>query len=340
MPVLRVGSTPVTTTVPAPRRKDSGARGPLADVAGTEAGLRRFLHGLPGVDQVGLERRSAALATRSIKARRQAARARPGHLDDRPDHAGGRRHPGQGPLAVRPGPAPGPGVRRRATGRRGVPLPRPGPGGRRASARLTRRGGRGGHRVPVRPVLARGEAGRHRARRAGRGRRDRHGDRPRRLPGRPLRRGARGDRGRTGGLRRPAGPPQGHPGDRRAGQLRRGAPGVVAGPAGRRRRDQDLDRQDLPSSHAAGGAGDAAGGARLAPADRRAPRGQGGRRASAPPRTRSGTWSRCDEIAGPAWLAAGAVPVRGLRAAQRPAAAAAHPARPGTTSAPTTIGSA
>jgi len=37
-------------------------------VADTESGLRRFLHGLPGVDQVGLERRSAALATRSIKA--------------------------------------------------------------------------------------------------------------------------------------------------------------------------------------------------------------------------------------------------------------------------------
>jgi deoxyribose-phosphate aldolase len=30
--------------------------------------MRRFLHGLPGVDQVGLERRSAVLATRSIKA--------------------------------------------------------------------------------------------------------------------------------------------------------------------------------------------------------------------------------------------------------------------------------
>lgn len=37
-------------------------------MADTESGLRRFLHGLPGVDQVGLERRSAALATRSIKA--------------------------------------------------------------------------------------------------------------------------------------------------------------------------------------------------------------------------------------------------------------------------------
>ncbi|OZB79769.1 MAG: 2-deoxyribose-5-phosphate aldolase, partial [Microbacterium sp. 14-71-5] len=29
--------------------------------------LRRFLHGLPGVDAVGLEQRSAALGTRSIK---------------------------------------------------------------------------------------------------------------------------------------------------------------------------------------------------------------------------------------------------------------------------------
>ncbi|MDT7555315.1 MAG: deoxyribose-phosphate aldolase, partial [Pseudonocardiales bacterium] len=33
-----------------------------------ETSLRRFLHGLPGVDQVGLERRAAVLATRSIKA--------------------------------------------------------------------------------------------------------------------------------------------------------------------------------------------------------------------------------------------------------------------------------
>jgi deoxyribose-phosphate aldolase len=48
----------VTTTVPAP----------LADVVRDETSLRRFLHGLPGVDQVGLERRSAVLATRSIKA--------------------------------------------------------------------------------------------------------------------------------------------------------------------------------------------------------------------------------------------------------------------------------
>jgi deoxyribose-phosphate aldolase len=34
---------------------------------GSDAALRRFLHGLPGVDQVGLEGRAAALGTRSIK---------------------------------------------------------------------------------------------------------------------------------------------------------------------------------------------------------------------------------------------------------------------------------
>src|ERR1700733_6126839 len=34
---------------------------------GDEAGLRRFLAGLPGVDQVGAEGRAATLATRSIK---------------------------------------------------------------------------------------------------------------------------------------------------------------------------------------------------------------------------------------------------------------------------------
>ncbi len=38
-----------------------------ADVIRDDASLRRFLHGLPGVDQVGAEARGAALATRSIK---------------------------------------------------------------------------------------------------------------------------------------------------------------------------------------------------------------------------------------------------------------------------------
>ena len=39
----------------------------IADATASEQALRRFLHGLPGVDQVGLEARSDALATRSIK---------------------------------------------------------------------------------------------------------------------------------------------------------------------------------------------------------------------------------------------------------------------------------
>jgi deoxyribose-phosphate aldolase len=39
----------------------------LSDVARSEAALRTFLHGLPGVDQVGADARAAMLGTRSIK---------------------------------------------------------------------------------------------------------------------------------------------------------------------------------------------------------------------------------------------------------------------------------
>jgi deoxyribose-phosphate aldolase len=39
----------------------------LSEVTASESALRRFLHGLPGVDQVGVEKRVAQLATRSIK---------------------------------------------------------------------------------------------------------------------------------------------------------------------------------------------------------------------------------------------------------------------------------
>ncbi len=46
-----------------PRSLPSG----LAEAASSDAALRRFLHGLPGVDQVGAEARAAMLATRSIK---------------------------------------------------------------------------------------------------------------------------------------------------------------------------------------------------------------------------------------------------------------------------------
>ncbi len=40
----------------------------LLDVTASDAALRRFLHGLPGVDQVGAEQRAAGLGTRSVKA--------------------------------------------------------------------------------------------------------------------------------------------------------------------------------------------------------------------------------------------------------------------------------
>jgi deoxyribose-phosphate aldolase len=53
----------VTSTVIAPQLAVAG----LGDVTGSDSALRRFLHGLSGVDQVGAESRAADLATRSIK---------------------------------------------------------------------------------------------------------------------------------------------------------------------------------------------------------------------------------------------------------------------------------
>ncbi|MGA9746271.1 MAG: deoxyribose-phosphate aldolase, partial [Nocardioides sp.] len=44
-----------------------GVPAELAEATSSDASLRRFLHGLPGVDQVGAEARAAALGTRSIK---------------------------------------------------------------------------------------------------------------------------------------------------------------------------------------------------------------------------------------------------------------------------------
>ncbi|MCW2827158.1 MAG: deoxyribose-phosphate aldolase [Marmoricola sp.] len=41
--------------------------GSFTDATSSDATLRRFLHGLPGVDQVGVEQRAAGLGTRSIK---------------------------------------------------------------------------------------------------------------------------------------------------------------------------------------------------------------------------------------------------------------------------------
>src|SRR5512142_2958270 len=43
------------------------ARQVLGSEAADDAALRRWLHGLPGVDEVGAEARAAALSTRSVK---------------------------------------------------------------------------------------------------------------------------------------------------------------------------------------------------------------------------------------------------------------------------------
>ena len=64
---------PSTPTTDAPAATATGAAtgsapgGDFSDVTRSDASLRRFLHGLPGVDQVGAEARAASLSTRSIK---------------------------------------------------------------------------------------------------------------------------------------------------------------------------------------------------------------------------------------------------------------------------------
>ncbi|WP_240957542.1 deoxyribose-phosphate aldolase [Streptomyces barkulensis] len=55
-------SSPTAPAAPPPATPPA-----LADATASDAALRRFLHGLPGVDAVGLEARAAQLGTRSIK---------------------------------------------------------------------------------------------------------------------------------------------------------------------------------------------------------------------------------------------------------------------------------
>ena len=62
-----LGAVTATASSTASSTPGSPPPGPLAEVTGSEASLRRFLHGLPGVDQVGAEARAASLGTRSIK---------------------------------------------------------------------------------------------------------------------------------------------------------------------------------------------------------------------------------------------------------------------------------
>jgi deoxyribose-phosphate aldolase len=62
-----VTSTPITTMPTGQGSRGSGSLTDFSDITRSNASLRRFLHGLPGVDQVGADARAAALGTRSIK---------------------------------------------------------------------------------------------------------------------------------------------------------------------------------------------------------------------------------------------------------------------------------
>jgi deoxyribose-phosphate aldolase len=57
----------VVTTTASPPVTGGSSSPDVADITASDASLRRFLHGLPGVDQVGAEARAATLSTRSIK---------------------------------------------------------------------------------------------------------------------------------------------------------------------------------------------------------------------------------------------------------------------------------
>ena len=198
-------TTSTSTAINLPCRTGGRCRRPCArvDSAGmtatatstpwpSVARLRRrrcapFLHGLPGVDQVGAEQRAAMLGTRSIKTTAKAwaidlairmvdlttleGADTPGKV--RALCAKARRPDPADPSCPRGRP-------RSASTRRWSPV------AAEALARLGRPPGQRGDRVPVRPGAAGRQAGRHPGRGRGRRRRDRHGDQPGRVPGRPL----------------------------------------------------------------------------------------------------------------------------------------------------------
>ena len=70
----------------------------------TNRALTSWLHGLPGVDQVGCEARAAGAGHPLDQDHEQGLGHRHRHLDDRPHHPRGRRHPRQGALACAPRP--------------------------------------------------------------------------------------------------------------------------------------------------------------------------------------------------------------------------------------------
>ena len=113
-----LGAVTQTLSSTASSTPDGACPATWPTLTSSDASLRRFLHGLPGVDQVGAEARAAVPRHPVDQDHRQGLRPRPRDPDGRPDHARGRRHPGQGARAVRQGDAPRP-------GRPVLPAPRP-----------------------------------------------------------------------------------------------------------------------------------------------------------------------------------------------------------------------
>jgi deoxyribose-phosphate aldolase len=66
-PVSKITSIRAMRRLAAMTATTTSARSDLSELGRSEATLRTFLHGLPGVDQVGAEQRAAMLGTRSIK---------------------------------------------------------------------------------------------------------------------------------------------------------------------------------------------------------------------------------------------------------------------------------
>ena len=197
------------------------------DVTRSDSSLRRFLHGLPGVDQVGAEQRAASLSTRSIKTTAKAYALDLAISMVDLTTLEGQDTDGQGALAGRQGHAPRPVRPDLPRHGGGLRLPRHGRHGEGRAGRQRRQGRRGRDGVPQRPGRDGRQARRHQGRRGRGRRRDRHGDRPGRVPVRPLPRGLRGDRPGPRGLRRTSAPPQGDPRDRRAADLRQRTPRVA-----------------------------------------------------------------------------------------------------------------
>ena len=217
----------------------------LGEVGRSDASLRRFLHGLPGVDQVGAE-------ARARRARHPVDQDHGQGLRDRP------RRSRMIDLTTLEG-ADTPGKVRSLCAKARPPRPAdptcpPAAAvcvyGDMVAVAVEALGGsgrarrRGRHGVPERPRVARGQARRHRRRRAaGADEIDMVIDRGAFLSGRYLR-GLRRDRAPSrGGLRTAVGAPQGDPRDRRAADLRQRAARVLARDARGRRLHQDLDRQ-------------------------------------------------------------------------------------------------